>query len=175
MMVVVFCLFVSWERNTIYCLFVLFQWLQTHNLTHVFLLVGSKLTLVCILNCIQLSKLCFACQNEFKWMQICWENFGFVLNILFENSKVTNIFIYVYILQLVLFSLEQRRFRADLTNVYLKGGCKENGARFFSVLSSDRKRSNGHKLNTRSYICTSGNTFSLWGWPSTGKGCPERL
>ncbi|KAK4816119.1 hypothetical protein QYF61_011355 [Mycteria americana] len=47
--------------------------------------------------------------------------------------------------ELGLFSLEKRRIRADLINVhkYLKGGCKEDGAKF------DRTRGNGHTLKHR--------------------------
>jgi len=46
------------------------------------------------------------------------------------------------------FGLQKRRLRSNLLNVYKypKGGCKEDRARFISVVPSGRTRGNGHTL-----------------------------
>ena len=52
-----------------------------------------------------------------------------------------------------LFSLEKRRLRRDLTNVYkyLKCGSQRDMANLFSAACGDRSRGNGHKLEHRKF------------------------
>jgi len=52
-----------------------------------------------------------------------------------------------------LITLRKRRLRGDLINAckYLKGGCQGDGDKLFSVVPSNRTRSNGHKLKHRKF------------------------
>lgn len=72
--------------------------------------------------------------------------------------------------ELELFSLEKNRLRRTLINVYknLKGGCKDNRARLWSVVPNARTRDSRHNLEHVNFQL---NIRKARGWLNTGAGC----
>ncbi|PKU42126.1 rna-directed dna polymerase from mobile element jockey-like [Limosa lapponica baueri] len=62
-----------------------------------------------------------------------------------------------------LFSLKKRRLRGELINAYkfLKGRCQEDRASLFSLVPSNRRRSNRHKLEHRKFQLNMRKNFTL--------------
>jgi len=62
-----------------------------------------------------------------------------------------------------LFSLEKRRNRGDLINVYkyLKCGSQQDTPNLFSVVCGNRARGNGHKLEHRKFCTNMKRNFTV--------------
>jgi len=76
----------------------------------------------------------------------------------------------------------EEKSQGDLIKVYkyLQGGCKEDGARLFSVMPSDRTRGSGHRLkhrrsplNTRKHFFTVRETKRWHRLPKEVMGSPS--
>jgi len=76
-----------------------------------------------------------------------------------------------------LFSLKKRRLREDLITIdkYLKCGSQVSGGKLFSMVSNNRTRDNGQKLEHRKFHINARKKFFTVRIKSTGAGCPERL
>lgn len=96
-----------------------------------------------------------------------------------EMEGLEHLFYEEKLRKLWLFSLQKRRVRGDLTNVYksLKWQCKKNTARLISVVCSDRTRGSRHKMKHSRLRLNISELFffKLCRWPSTCTGWPERL
>ena len=80
--------------------------------------------------------------------------------------------------ELGLFSLEKRKLGGGISSMCIntwRDGVKKTEPDSFQRCPVTGQEAMGTNWNTGGSPWTSGNTFSLWGWPSIGTGCPERL
>lgn len=63
--------------------------------------------------------------------------------------------------ELGLFSLKKIKLRGINAYKYLKSGCYKDGARFLSLLPSDRRRVSGHRPKHRKFHLNMGKNFTV--------------
>lgn len=76
-----------------------------------------------------------------------------------------------------MFSLKNTRLRGDPVAVYnnLMAGYREDGARLFLKVKSDKTRSSGYKVDREKFCLDIRKKIPLRGSSDAGTGCAQRL